>query len=458
MPPQPNHAEVVEGLFRVVLSNTSFKHLNTIAEENIKLRDEIEKVKSVNDYQDGKLGRLRDELSSAKQQTHDKDVTLEANRKEIKALTEQISVAQKELKLANKQLDAKAHQLQTLESFAIKMVPFSKDDIFSRLGSLFQTARSVAETYFGVDLAAKTLDEAVLWESIRQHKRVRNEIPMPLSNTPSAKHMRMSAFLAILSDELCSKVFRPTYLLEHDEELSELLSELAEKDALRGSYLRSVLLHTESKYQSTMANDRFKNTVQIVFAHFEPLLSSSTQKDSFRSALDKLCKTACDYWQHIQKVNDKVEWTFDLHSPECDWKPFISKASAEPGPKQQPNSNGNSSGSGPSSGKKSQAPSKSLPDLTSDLVDIVVWPGFYAVDSSGTEDGLTPGYALWDSQVLSAKAEEKAQLTSGPHRAARQSSRRSRTMSISASNGSEGNSNSNGGFLSSRVGGGQKGA
>jgi hypothetical protein len=322
---------------------------------------------------------------------------------------------------------------------------------------VFHAARTLAETYFGVDVTPKIFEDAAFWDKLKAHTQLKNDIPLPLSNTPSAKHMRIAAFLTILSSELSDQLFQPTYVLESGEELSDLLSELAKDDALRGSYIRSVLLGTLQDYQKSQAQARANRTAQKVFAHFDSLFSSIEQRDRFKTALQKFCSTACGEWQHIQRVDDKIEFTFHLAEPFCNWKPFVSKASAESTPKQQSNGNGNGSTSGPSSSKKSQAPSKPPQEATPDVLDVVVWPGFYVVDSSGTETGLTPGYALYDGQVASAKAEEKAQLALGHHRTIRQNNRRSRTMSISASNG-EGNTTSSGSFLSSRAGGGQKGA
>ncbi|KAK0706028.1 hypothetical protein B0T26DRAFT_755569 [Lasiosphaeria miniovina] len=465
-----NHAENVAALLNNVLANPSVKHLSDILAENGSLQKNIERLKDANDVNQDRNAELRAKLNSLRDQYSDKKAELEDHLKKKLALDREVAEARKKLKSATEELDAKKRELEGLEGFAIKLIPLSPEDIASWLNNLFLKARKVAEAYFGVDFSSTILEDHSIWSWIKDHETVRRAIlPLPLSNTPPAKQMRMAAFLAILSVELSEKLFQPTYLLGEDgRPLSDLLSGLAEKDPRREAYLRSVLLATAPDDHRLTAQKYVQSVVNTVMSCFKDVLSSAEQRDKLSDALTDLCSQASELWQHMQALDKKIEP--DVADPDPndpDWNPVVFP-SLSPPPKNQA---GNRNGSGPGSGggdngpinKKTAAQAKLQVDTSADLMIsgiIVVWPRFRVVDSPDIDehDALAPGYALAQSTVLAAKDEEKALLSSG-RLSGRQkhNSRKSRGMSMTVTNGAEGSSDSRS-FLSSKAGGGQKGA
>ena len=322
---------------------------------------------------------------------------------------------------------------------------------------MVSSARAVAEDYFGVDLPPEILGDNSLWDSVKLHRAVK-EVPLPSTNAPVSKEMRVAAFLAVLAHEMLSHIFQPTYLLKDTRDLGKVLDELNEREDGPDfdTHLRSVLLAASAsapKATSSATANRIKVVVHNVSDCIQVLIPEQRRGD-FKAKLGELCTEACEQWKFIQKLGGRIEPDSEIIEQEVgSWKLLNPKPPPPPpGASSKPRPNGTSST--PNTGKKTPIPPATQAQITgaSSLADaVVVLPAFYDKTSEYPET-LVQGYVLTAAQIAEAKGEDKAQRH--PRRDQRDKYRRQST----AGNGQENGKNSNSSFLSQKSGGGQKGA
>jgi hypothetical protein len=335
---------------------------------------------------------------------------------------------------------------------------------------MFSLARNLAENYFAVDLSPGIMLNSVLWTNIKKHPAVNKSIPLPLSDTPTAKQMRTAAFLAVLAHEMCQHIFQPTYLLRDSTDLHMVLDDLVKSDDYeREAHLRSAILRLSECYP--------KAADAVATTHIDAAMSSISDsvlglipeesKNDFEANLHSFCTKACEHWRFIQRLDGKIDPDFDAHEARPLFPPVpeaTPSKSNNPPPMVRPNGTNPSPNSKSNNAKKPnatadpQTPAETLTDA------VVVWPSFYNASTPAMET-LVQGYMLTANQVAVAKSEEKTQQPTGPRRTQRMQSRNSRAMSMSkGENGSLENGtgvatrSEGGGFLSQESGGGRKGA
>ena len=278
------------------------------------------------------------------------------------------------------------------------------------------------------------------WKALRGHLVVKDRIPLPF-NSPSARNMRMAAFLAVLAFELSTHVFLPTYLLEQPTKLCDFLSDLAGTQPPLEAHLRSVLLKAQSEQdREAKANRQVETAVQSIIACAP--FPEGPKKEIFRTELKTLCQKACRLWLHMQSLNEMVMTDYDMDELDC-WKPldFSSPPLAD-----QPSAASSGSGSGNAAtkaAKKAQAASDRQP-----RPERAVWLRLLA--KGAEEEILTDGYALSEGHIKKANEEEKAEAERGSRRESRRKSR--------AASASENAGDPRASFLSSDGGDGQVGS
>ncbi|KAI0127205.1 hypothetical protein BJ170DRAFT_595083 [Xylariales sp. AK1849] len=311
------------------------------------------------------------------------------------------------------------------------------------LHTMFTLAYKWAEGLFTDDLdqGVFVASSSAHWAKIRNHNRVNRIIPLPLSNSPEAKQMRIAAILAILAWSFARYIFQPSYLLQCNE-LSDLLSGLADDEPARETYLRSVLLPVLPSKQKANGKKRIEQVVLDVFACVKPVLAEGKQA-ALRVSLENMCKQVCGQWMRLQLLEEKIEPSFDAYDDE-DWKllqlPFFDDATpgdATNGGPEEAGDDPEDAAANPECSGNNSSDSAMTDDSISDIEDIaaIVWPSFLSF-RGGESELLTEGFVLDKSQVKVAYHEEKAALLQGIHRAARQITRRDRTKSF-ATNGEE---------------------
>ena len=135
-------------------------------------------------------------------------------------------------------------------------------------------------------------------------------VPMPLSNSPAAKGMRLAVILAILSKEIDQHIFQPNYLVPEDAQLRSIMSHLAETDGDKEFFCRSMLLSIDQQSQQETLQRRIQTVVHKLSTCVRDLLSDAQYKE-FRESVANTVQKAIDIWLPIQRAQQKYESDFD---------------------------------------------------------------------------------------------------------------------------------------------------
>lgn len=147
-------------------------------------------------------------------------------------------------------------------------------------------------------------------ESLRKGEVSIRHVPMPLSNSPAAKAMRLAVILSILSKEIDKYIFQPNYLVPEDAQLRNTMSHLAETDGDKESFCRSMLLSIDQQDQQEILQLRIQSVVRKVSRCVQDLLSHE-QFNEFQQSVANIVQKATDIWLPIQRAQQKYESDFD---------------------------------------------------------------------------------------------------------------------------------------------------
>lgn len=181
------------------------------------------------------------------------------------------------------------------------------------------------EGTFRPDIDENILADPSCWSNLRNSPYLKQatqlQIPLPQSNSPAAKGMRISAVLAVLSRALHRHIFRPVFLFEDgdDEPLVKFLRDLEDEDPAREAHMRATLLSSMPERQMEQGARRVKIVVREVSWLVQHLLSA-LQFESFCSGLEAACRLACEQWMRIQLASLKIEPYFGPPYDDFDWQ------------------------------------------------------------------------------------------------------------------------------------------
>lgn len=230
-----------------------------------------------------------------------------------------------------------------------------------------------------------------------------DKIPLPLNNSEAALQMRTAAFLAILSSELSTFVFQPSYALDLDES-ADFLYRAASKNPRIEAHLRSVLLRTQPETErKSEAEQRANLAAQAVVSCLRGMLNEQDE-GQLRSEIGKVCNHASKIWQTIQILDRMIIpiMVLDGIPDSRSWEILdFSQGPAQEGrPRDQQSRDSSSTGRGEAGATADPVPA----------AERVIWPSL--VIGGPTDEMVAVGYALSDSQMSAARTEK----TRTPHR------------------------------------------
>lgn len=306
------------------------------------------------------------------------------------------------------------------------------------MNNLYERAYKLASNYCGSNLDQNVLFNSGIWEELRLRKPI-GRLPMPVSNSPIARTMRIAAALMIISNILCERVFRSNYVLETSNELSDILDQLLDQDAAREQHVRAELVALCPETQKANAAARMDSAVGDIFTSCQVLVPDDRQSE-FRAALEKLCKYAVSLWFQLQRVRQRIESSFKPGA-EDQWKMLPLLVDSSTMPTGQISTTQGASSQTTETSKNTATPAK----VTASQIQFVVWPGFFLIDKD-EYDVVCEGVGMCRNHVEAATKEERTAPTLGPHRVNRLDSRRRRSDSITV-NGRGGSPKSDKPFL-----------
>lgn len=214
---------------------------------------------------------------------------------------------------------------------------------------------NLCEHHFSQDLDPSVLRDPSCWANLRSADHLRNQavrLPLPRSNTPAAKQMRIAAVLAVLTRSLARHVFRPVWWTAVDANadaadtaLGSLLRGLEAASPEHEKYLRGALLEAAAvvhqqqlvrsgagkkeeeegskeqahHHRSSATKRRAAAVVREVTFVVQHLLSA-LQYEAFREGLEACVALACEQWARIQNAAMKIEPYFGPPFDDFDWQ------------------------------------------------------------------------------------------------------------------------------------------
>ena len=252
---------------------------------------------------------------------------------------------------------------------------------------------------------------------------IRPPLPLPCSDTPAARQMRVVAGLMILVKYLADHAFRRTHI-SCGRELEDMLRALATHSPLQEAYLRAVLLKTLPERQKENQQQIIATVAKKVADVLKPWIAES-KAETFNAGLKHVCDKICQIWASMQLIEETVRPEFLYHLQE-DWKPLPDLAilpDSSPKPSgqskqlqpKQTNRQRKAAAQGPAPAPApapSPSPSPSLQNSNDDKMALVVWPAFLAAELQLPVDAESPmpdlvyhGFILTQAQIKDAEEE-----------------------------------------------------
>lgn len=144
-----------------------------------------------------------------------------------------------------------------------------------------------------------------------------NPLPIVPSNSTSAKQMRIASILAIIARLFDAHLLQPTYLIDSEYQLRDLLTEQAFDEHRKESAFRGLIQALLPKRQDSAGSARVKDVCREVMRVVQDLLPQNLQP-SLEEQLEELAEEARDYWGNILRSQTAIFPSFDVDDDQ-DW-------------------------------------------------------------------------------------------------------------------------------------------
>ncbi|KAK8057121.1 hypothetical protein PG996_011058 [Apiospora saccharicola] len=348
-----------------------------------------------------------------------------------------VAEATKQLTEAEENLQNLTTKLNLLESFKPEPKEANPVPISKWLEGIRNSAYNLITSYCGGDVDEDVLSNTDLWDTIRSYTTVNHRrIPLPVANSPVAKHVRIGALLSVMSSILVEQVFQPNYLLKQNNEICALLDDIIDEDATREQHLRAELVALLPDRQKENGKARVGSAVKRIASYCIPLVPKDNNSN-FMVALEGLCKQAYKGWTELQRYRQRVEPIFQddydvkwlllpLPTHINDGRPQTGQSGTRPG-----SQNGRT-------GSQRVTYLDTAKEAEPAEIKVVVWPGFMLTDLEDFES-LSGGLVLSDAHVEAALKEENTAPGVGRHRSIRGVNRKKGSTSEAAKGCGDGN-------------------
>ncbi|KJK78198.1 hypothetical protein H634G_06371 [Metarhizium anisopliae BRIP 53293] len=345
---------------------------------------------------------------------------IEKERKDRISLQGELKIMEERLHATTEELSDTQGALTTVQAFVAQLAPLDKKraQVRDALANMFNGALDYFQQTLGQDI-----DTSVLVRSSSQvYPPSIHSLPLPASNTPGAKQMRVVGGLMAYGRALISHVFRPTYVTQNHE-LDGVLHQTAAQNPQQAAHIRALLLKAMPERQKQVQDACVILAVKEVCSAVGHWIPDNEQ--AFEAGLKQVCERASATWALIQLVEEKIWPELNFRVPE-DWRPLpFPLLQPTPDPKPGPSSSKQTPPQKKDQDRQSSMSSVNPQSsaLTSGDVARIVWPAFLADDAQGPDHSggstlqelVFSGYVLTQVQMKSAENEiyEASQRT-GP--------------------------------------------
>ncbi|EFX02701.1 hypothetical protein CMQ_2630 [Grosmannia clavigera kw1407] len=292
------------------------------------LKEDLSQVTSKLEEQKHVAAKTEEQNSTLKASLFEREDELEKVKSDLQTTEQQLQEAvsrgdglRETLDQTQHELTAKTMRLIELNNYRVVMKEEPEDVFVKILDNVWTKVFDLVESHFQQDLADHVLSDASRWNNLRNADALKGptQFPLPQTNSPIAKAMRIAAVLSVLSRTLYRYIFRPFYLLRDDEEFTDLLHEVEDDNPTMEENIRATLLATMPEVQQASAKARAQHVVREVSWVVQHLLDAIAYK-SFCTSLGSACAVACIEWQKIQRARTKIEPYFGPPYDDFDWQ------------------------------------------------------------------------------------------------------------------------------------------
>lgn len=224
-------------------------------------------------------------------------------------------------------------------------------------------------------------------DNLRTNNIVQHQVPLPPSNSITAKTSRCLVVLALISQLLVDRIFATTDLVHGDYELRRELCELSQTNHSKEAFTRTLLLSLEGPGSG---NDHVHAATQEAHRQVQGILDPISA-EGFRQNVEAIFNQAAGLWHDLRSQKSRYEAELDVPEDQSVvWKSLrLSRTDLN--------------------FKEHEVTSA---ELANDMVAIKVFPHIFVIGPQG-EMQVIPGKVVQTSQ-LEAMRQESAQLQRAP--------------------------------------------
>ncbi|KAL1852763.1 hypothetical protein Daus18300_012094 [Diaporthe australafricana] len=312
--------------------------LETEQDATTTAKDDLETATDSLQKEADRTSILLDEVAHLRQTISDRNQEVEDLKGEFVRVNDNLSETRSSLKelehvaqAHEQELKSKMDTLDKIDMYQVKLKHEPEETYVDILDTIWVSILDLAETHFSQDLDPAVLRDPSCWANLRSADHLRNlavRLPLPRSNTPAAKQMRVAAVLAAVSRSLACHVFRPSYAVDGadaDAAVARLLRGLEAASPAHERHVRGALLGAvpaeegEEEGKGDKARRRAAAAVREVSFVVQHLLSA-LQYEAFCGALEACAALACAQWARIQRAEMKIEPYFGPPYDDFDWQ------------------------------------------------------------------------------------------------------------------------------------------
>ncbi|KAL6242588.1 hypothetical protein RBB50_010234 [Rhinocladiella similis] len=287
------------------LENTSLSNKNQSLQESIsQTKTKVKELESKSAAKDSTILQLQQHLRQ-------KEVVISNTEGSIKAL-------EREKTALRTQLDDTDRRLKTLMGFCYPLSSDSHDEVRNSMRGVWRSCFDVVKTNVWKELPVPEKEEDIrAWTALKQVPEATYATPVPFSNTRAAKQMRTFLVMAVLARSLTNHIFTPTYIVEEESELRDLLFEIS--DNAKKEFLRGMIMSLFEKKQREIATQRVSTVVREVLSPVQDLLGlDAVQK--FGQELKTKIQEAKDIWWGLQRHKSHFEADIKCEIESWEWQ------------------------------------------------------------------------------------------------------------------------------------------
>ncbi|KAI9376638.1 hypothetical protein BJX61DRAFT_256802 [Aspergillus egyptiacus] len=316
---------------------------DTISQKEREVRDSEDRYKRIqaaHTQVQSDLNTGRRDIDSLQHKLKEKDVLIDKIKSSHSENLQRLKAAEGVAKEMRKEKSALTESLQTTKAELDKVKGYAtphsgcdEDPMIDAFIELWQYATTEIYLHLKEDLSEAVLQNHSIWDGFKRKSNlaVEHHVPLPHSNSPAAKQMRLAIFLAILAREVDKHIFQPTYIIPEDAGIRDTLARLAASDNEKESFCRSILLSIDPDTEKAILQSRIQAVVRNVSSYLYDMLPED-QFNKLRASVWKIAERAADVWNPIQRSLERYEPDFEpLKWGDDKWSPlhFPEGSSAE---------------------------------------------------------------------------------------------------------------------------------